>query len=89
MDDAAIFWSSSMDEVVAQAIANVRAALGDTDWFLMAPRERTALIYQEIRRLDLERVSRQAERDPAKSPFDQSHLIESDQYAKKANAKKT
>ncbi len=43
-----------MDEVVRQALENVRGNRNDPEWSTMIPNQRASLIYQEMRRLDLE-----------------------------------
>jgi len=45
------------DRVVAQAISNVRDRYSSEQWESLLPRELTSEIYQEIRRLDLQRTA--------------------------------
>jgi hypothetical protein len=46
------------DPVVLQAIANVASHYSEEDWWALAPRQRTLVIYDEIRSLDAERMKR-------------------------------
>jgi outer membrane lipopolysaccharide assembly protein LptE/RlpB len=46
------------DPVVLQAISNVASRYSDEDWWALAPRQRTQAIYDEVRRLDAERMKR-------------------------------
>ncbi len=56
-----------MDEVVRQALENVRGNRNDPEWSTMIPNQRASLIYQEMRRLDLETArSGHAAQTPAK-----------------------
>lgn len=56
-----------MDEVVRQALENVRGNRNDPEWSTMIPNQRASLIYQEMRRLDLEAArSVHAVQTPAK-----------------------